>query len=1243
MQRFLYNSALASLGAALAATSAGAQTRPVEDTPVSSSTSDVTCQDAGCQSDQGVVVRIRTRGEREPQTGATTDTSSSPVLQPDRRVSVVMDSPAPPPGQANVVGKWSFQIPGGGVIWATEDPNLGQPVLNVNAPALIAFDGDRIVKPVRFITYSNYPDFIEGAEILIFKSTDVDLVTPLARIPLDLASVDDVEWDGVLPLGHELKAGDELIYIVRAWDKKGAFDETFPRRSQLVTPQESARGEQLTREATEKQLGLALTTDEAERRSLTEGAFGKDGLRQQNIAIYGSKIRLQGRNIPERTGLQINGQSHPVDGEGKMVAEYLVPVGPHAFDIALIGEGAKIEHRIDVEVSGRYMFMVGLADLTLSAGDTSGSLEPLSPEDSFRKDFLLDGRLAFYLKGKIKGKYLVTAQMDTTERQLDDLFDGFWKADPQDVFRRLDPDAYYPVYGDDSTTYRDVDTMGRLYVRVDWDKNSALFGNFETGITGTEYAQYSRALYGGALKMRSARTTQYGDPGSELRAFASESETAAGHSEFLGTGGSLYYLKHTDLLPGSDRIVVEVRDPTTGRVVQDIYLMRGADYEIDELQGRVILTKPLQQLVRDSSTTISSTAPLDGFVQYMLIDYEYVPRGLNLDATNVGVRAKHWLGDHVGVGATWVEENRAGDDYSLKGVDLTLRAGRGTYVKIEHSRTKEMSAPVFFSDNGGLSFHEANAANGPRKGSATALEARVNFKELGLATRDWSAAAWWRDVDAGHSISRFDRIQAIREYGGEIQGELSAGLKFYARANKAERGAESLSQAQLTAEWTIDAHNSLTAELRYLNEEHAGLGPAGDASGTLAALKYARRIGTTVDLYAIGQVTLDNDQGRYADNDAITVGGKYLFGDKSNIGAEFITGDRGDAAQINAEYELAPNHSIYGAYTYSTDRTDYDPLFNNRAMGGWTLGQRWRLSNQVTMFNESQYLRGRGNEAGLAHTFGMDFYPRVGWNLGFSLQKAELRSNLLENRIGIVDRRAISLNGGYTSNDTQWQSKLEWRRDTGAERRTQWVTTNRFGHKFNEAFRVLGRVNYSETKDKIDPLANAKFAEANIGFALRPWNSTRWALLGKASYFYDVSSLPQVGDNVAYYDQKSRIFSIEGIYDANQKWEFAGKLMRRDGEVRFGRHEGEWAKSGATFAAGQVRYEFGERWHALAEYRWLGADHGGDRHGALVGIDYDINDNLRVGGGYNFTRFSDKLTDFDYNHRGVFLNVVGKF
>jgi hypothetical protein len=1220
----------------------------------------VDCNGDACSSDEGVLMRVRTRGERQPQTSGTTTQSSSQALQPDRRVTIETEQPS----KAVAIGKWSVQLPNGGVLWATEDPNLGQPVFNLIAPSLVAFDGTRIVKPVQFYGYNNYSAFIERAEVLIYRASDADLVAPLASVPLPVAAVADVKWDGTLPAGFLARTGDELLYIVRAYGADGSFDETYPRRMQLVKPEEEKRGAELLRNATERKLGSAFGADEtlqrqvdqaeqdrlvdagqdgllesAGQRSLIDGAFGENSLRQQNIAIYGSRIRIQGRNLPEDFQVEINGQNHPVDLQRKLVAEYLVPVGQHKFEIALTGPNKQqLTETLDIDVSGRYLFAVAIADLTASGNSVSGSIEPLAGDERYDDDFLLEGRLAFYLKGKIQGKYLVTAQADTQEREVSELFDGFWDADPQDIFRRLDPDAYYPVYGDDSTTYRDVDTQGRLYVRVDWDKNQALWGNFNTGITGTEYGQYSRSLYGGAFSWRSRGTTVLGEASTEARAFGSEAQTAPGHSEFVGTGGSLYYLKHTDVLPGSDRVVLEVRDSTTGRVENRIELLRGADYEIDEFQGRLLLTRPLSQVTRENVPTLTRDTPLDGFAQILLVDYEYVPQGFDPDDVTAGFRGKHWFGDHVALGATYVDENRAGEDYTLKGADLTLQAGRGTYLKVEHTQTDATSAPIFFSDNGGLSFNEINSGLGQREGEATAIEARANFKELGWTRLDWSAGAWWRNVDKGFSVSRFDTGQEIEEHGIEVLGQFTPTISVYGRYSRAERGAESLTQGQLTGEWRLSEDITLTGEVRRVDEERSG----GDAVGTLAALQYKQRIGTTLDVYGTAQLTVDDDDGRYADNDALTLGARYLFGDLSSVGAELTAGDRGNAAQVNAEYRLSPEHTAYGSYTYSTDRSDYDPLFNDAGNPGWTVGQRWRLSNQVNLFNESQFLKAP-NESGLAHTFGMDFYPSEGWNLGFTLQNAELDREFATGTPGQVDRRAVSVSGGHTDNDTQWQSKIEWRDDSGLEEREQWVTTNRLLHKFNESFRIAARFNYSDTDDELDATAGAKFIEGNLGFAWRPWNSTRYALLGKYTYLYDVSALEQTGDNVAFYDQRSHVLSLEGVYNPSSAWEFAAKLMQREGEVRLGRLSGEWVDSTATFAAGQVRYEFADVWHSLIEYRWLGVEDGGDRQGVLIGADRDIGRNFRIGAGYNFTRFSDDLTNFDYDHKGWFLNLVGSY
>ena len=1194
-----------------------------------------TCAEGECSEDGKMLFRLRSESYDRPVTRGTSRSSSSQALAPDRRVSIGLKAP----GQADVRGSFSFSLPDGGVIWATEDPTLGKAELTASGPAVVAFDAGRITKPVNFYVRSNYPAFIERMELLVYRSSDTDFVTPLATVPLTVGAVVQTEWDGALLPTYRYRVGDELIYIVRAYGRNGQFDETYPSRFQLVTPQDEQRSATLLRDSLERSMSTSLSLQQALKQSLLNSAFAGNGLRMQNIPFYGSRVRVQGRNIPEGTALQINGQSYPVDQEGKFVAEYMMPVGKHAFDVQVDGQAGKVERRLDVDVTGEYFFGVALADVTLQGNRISGSHEGFV-EEGRDKDLLADARLAFYLKSKAQSKYLITAQADTTERDVRRLFNGFTDSYPQDVFRRLDPDQYYLTYGDDSTTTRDVDTQGRMYLRVDWDKNQALWGNYSTGLTGTEFAQYQRSLYGAALNWRSNETTRLGEARSQLRVFGSDANTAHGHTELLGTGGSLYYLRHTDILPGSELVTLEVRDRVTGRTISSQQLVRGADYEVDSYQGRIITRRPLAQIASESRNSITRDAPLDGYQQRLLVDYEYAPSDLRKNLT-LGGRGKQWLGEHVAIGGTYVDEQNDGDDYKLKSVDLTLQAGRGTYLKVERSHSESTSVPVFFSDNGGLSFTRLNPV-GPRKGDATSVEARVNLQEQGLTEGMWSAGAWWRKVDAGFSTARTDYLgQDVTEYGAEVLGELRPDLSLYAKHSRAERGGEALTQTQVTTEWRMDDNRALTAEVRRVEEDRY----TGQGIGTLAALKYSQRITPSLELYGIGQATLDNDNGRYANNDAVTAGARYLFGNQSSVSGEATHGSRGDAVTLSGEYRLSPEHSFYGGYTLSTDTTQYDSLFNSNKRPGWTMGQRWRLSERTNIFNESQYLKDPTTGSGLAHTFGMDFYPAQNWRLGYTLQHGDLTATT-----GNVSRDAISIYGGRTNVRTNWSSKLEWRRDSGAERRTQWVSTNYLTHKVDNSWRIAGKLNYSETKDKLNSNAGAKLVESSLGFAYRPWDSSRWGVFGRYTYLYDMSSLGQVGwdgtssTSSSYYDQQSHVLSLEGVYRWTQRWESALKLAHRVGKARYGRGSGQWFDSSTTFAAVQARYEVIDKWHGLAEYRWLGVKDGGSKTGWLLGLDRDLTKNLRVGVGYNFTDFKGDLTRVDdYRSRGWFINMVGYY
>jgi len=74
----------------------------------------------------------------------------------------------------------------------------------------------------------------------------------------------------------------------------------------------------------------------------------------------------------------------------------------------------------------------------------------------------------------------------------------------------------------------------------------------------------------------------------------------------------------------------------------------------------------------------------------------------------------------------------------------------------------------------------------------------------------------------------------------------------------------------------------------------------------------------------------------------------------------------------------------------------------------------------------------------------------------------------------------------------------------------------------------------------------------------------------------------------------------------------------------------------------RVDWRFRKGWESSAEVRMLDLpDIDQRRGGALAAIYRYIGEHLKVGAGYNFTDFSDDLTDLSYDDQGLFVNFVG--
>jgi hypothetical protein len=1124
---------------------------------------------------------------------------------------------------------YSISLPNNGLIYVSEDTTIGEAVLSVTSLPYVPIVEGAISEPIEFLIRSNYSAFIDRMEISVYRASDTDLIEPLVVIPVVSSPFAKAVWDGKLSDKYSYKAGDELVYVLKAYDKEGRFDESVKNSIWLLRPEDANFNANELKETASKEQGVLLNAKEAADKYLLDTAFGVNSLAKQNIVIYGSRVIIRGVSIPNNTQLFINNESYPIDLERKFTAEFIVPSGTHYYDITLQGS-ENIHKRLKVDVDDNYFFGVAIADFTLSKKQGMGSY------DNQEHDLLKDGRLAFYLKSRLYGKYQITAQADTTQKDVRDLFKGFTQADADDVFESLDPDMYYPTYGDDSTTFRDVNTQGRFYLRTDWDKSQILWGNYNTEFDGTQYGGYSRSLYGAKLDYRSVGINEFGDAKTTIKAFGSEAQSAAGHSEFLGTGGSLYYLKNTNIVSGSDKLLLQVTDTLTGNTAGRIELVRGADYEIDNVQGRIILTRPISQIVYQGITSITSTTPLSGYEQRLIADYEYVPNGFAGDAVSAGVRVKQWFGDHVALGGTYVTEEQAGDDYEIISGDLTLQAGKGTYLKTEFAKTKSEAALIYYSTNGGLSFNSLGSINDDISGNAAAIDVRANFKELGFTDNDFTVGAWWRNIDKGYSntrVSSYAQSDAV-EYGAEMAADMSDKVKIYTKINKTEKDENSFSETQMTVEYDINAKLSVSAEIKTMQTQESNV----TVDGAIGALRIDYEPVPNLEAFLTGQSTLENDDGAYENNDALIVGARYLY-DASSTGVRYVTGHRGDAVTLDVSHQLNKDHTIYGGYTWSDDyASDYDRALGSGINRGFTVGQRWSITNRVSLYNESQLIKNSGDK-GATNSLGMDFYLGEGWNLGFLYQKGEFDSESGNS----TDRDSLSFNIGRTSSVMNWASKLEYRQDVGGEDRRQWVSTNRLSYKVNDSLRLAGRFNYSDTKDNLNSQNGARFTEVNTGFAYRPYDSSKWAFFGRYTFLYDLASLGQDIVNGSAYDQRSQVLSFEGVYKLDDKWEFALKYAARIGEARFGRGEGEWFDSRTSFYAGQVRYDVLYKWHGLFEYRVLEVKDGGIKQGYMLGADRDITENLRIGVGYNFTDFSDDLTKLDYKYRGWFVNIVGTY
>ncbi len=1092
---------------------------------------------------------------------------------------------------------------------------------------------DRQAAPVRFMMYTNYAHFIDKAEVRVFETGQSLEAEPLAVVPVGEHGI--AEWQ---PQASWFRAPVfELAYVLRAYGKGGNFDETRPQPLWLVydtveEPQQNDAGD-----------GEFVNDPEL------LAAWGENGLSLHNIALSSGTVSVRGDGIPADHEVYVAGRPVPVDEKGSFVTEHILPEGAHTVEVAVVDEeGAGKLYLRDLEFKQNDWFYVGMADVTLSEGEVSPAMELLQGENSPTDlDSNVDGRLAFFVNGKFGEHWKLTASADTREGPIDELFSNFMDKSPESLFRRIDPDYYYPTFGDDSTVAEMAPTMGKFYVRVANRDNHAQWGNVKIGYMNNELAQVDRGLYGANLHYQSEATTAFGDQRFAVDGFAAEPGTIASREEFRGTGGSLYFLQRQDVLAGSERVRIELRDKASGIVTGVLNLTPVLDYDIDYLQGRIVLTEPLASTA-DDNLLVRSNA-LSGDEAYLVVRYEYTPGFEAIDALSVGGQGHVWFGDYVKLGLTTNSNEQDGDESSLNAADLTLRLSAHSWIKIQQATSEGLISLPQVSQDGGFGFQSYDPLSFV-KAKADAQRADVSFApEDIVGFGKGQLTLYVQEVEAGYSAPGLTALTDTEHWGGTftmpVGDRFSVGAKVdsLAQDQGLETDVHEVNMGyQVTDRWEVSA--GYRVDNRIDNSQVVGLTQE-QGERTDAVLQVGFDSQTTWTAYGFFQDTM-SVSGDRPENGRAGLGGSYRVTEKLRLDAEVSDGDLGRGARLGSNYLHSDRTSLYLNYALENERTDNGLRSGRGAEGNLVAGVKSRIADSTSVFLEERYQHGT-TMTGLTHATGISFAPTEQWNLGINTDIGTLQ----DQQTGAeTERLAGAVQVGFGASALQLSSGVEYRLDDAEQpdlsrtERTTWLFRNSFKYQLNPGARFLGKFNHSTSESSLGTFYDGGFTEAVLGYAYRPIYHDRLNALVKYTYFYNVPTTDQVSlSNIAAeFIQKSHVAAVDVTYDLTHSFSIGGKYAYRLGQVSLDRESPEFYDNNAHLYVLRGDYRFREHWEFLLEGRMLSMpDLDEKRVGALATVSRYLGDHLKVGLGYNFTDFSDDLTDLNFDHQGVFLNLTG--
>lgn len=857
------------------------------------------------------------------------------------------------------------------------------------------------------------------------------------------------------------------------------------------------------------------------------------------------------------------------------------------------------------------MFDAALGELKADSGDSRRN-----DRDALRDGRLKKARGAWFFKGAMGPKFSLTAAFDSNKRHT------------TEISRDNDRDLYYPTYGDGSRISRFAESRNRFYMNLKSPNTRLLLGNFEAGFDGAELAGTHRTLSGGLFDFRQKTLRSNGENAGGLTIFASRRRQLSARTDLRASGGAHYHLAHSDVIPGSERITVEVRDALAPeRVLASRPAKRDDDYEIDYKSGAVKFRVPPETTV-ESLALVQRGAGEENPV-WIVAEYTYEPGGGN-DYGTLGGRFFRWGDYGLGAGASFLRENYRGRDHLLKAFDLHWKPENEELFKFEYARTESAGAPWYASVDAGRSFVNLGGRH-----SDSGVAMKMDFKSGRFGDLVWKGhysqvgenfAGAYSGRGVRRLSTRFEYARGADEWSLDVSR--AASMKSAGQAGLFSSSGGKSRDARLGWKRKFDT-GSITAEFSH---ERNGDGAAafGGDRGTRDDFitRYERKI-TSRLLVAVSQQVSFAPAGEHQS----VLSARYEFKKDAFVAAEGAFGPGGAGGRLMFSKKKSGGASVWTRFATGWSReTRADTT-------SFAAGASGRVFDNTKAYVESESLTG-GREHTSRRTLGVETEVDV--------------ESVLKMTLGAERREETSsLQGRYFTNALNWSasyagfermkvvSDAQFRRQRGAIDKSFMEFRLMLDGEMTPGLFTFAEYEWDSAFNRKTRANESKYTKAVAGFAYRPARHDRLNLLTKAGRIRDFRS-PAVNETMNP-DTITSVLSLEGVYDAGARLTLRGKTAAKFIKETISPLPPARTRT-ALYIAG-AKWRPAGAWDMAADYRVMtqatGMNH---RDGASVECGWTYREKVRAGVGWNFSSWSDdEFAALDHSYEGFFIRLQGKF